>query len=380
MTNIHTPINNRIYNFVKRALSTGSLFVTAALLITSTLLVTSALLTGCGNSAHKKSAEKPAPAPYEAKDFLQESQLTKAGEDIEEAAKKLEPARNYDTELSVPTYITKVDDAWFIVDCYHNRVIYSKELGTPLDNWFIMSSDATQPHTMASDGHVYLIDDTENNRVLIYEKKDDKFLHTQSFYDIGTRPHYTVYDEATDTFYVWSSMTGELFCFRREDSTNRVYLTDKRAVLSLFGVYVRSFSIIDGDIYFVSSVSSTGADAKILRCDLETLEVKKEYAVPDELAGMVQITEIGGTYYITTSTDKSGGQEKATIVQASSLENLSKGKYTDIYSEYFIGGGTPYYISKVDDTYFLTEHRIKGHSIWSFKADGKKISSVEAIY
>ena len=348
------------------------------------ILASSACLLGCSSEKEPKIVDGMLPeekaSPYDGKEYLEESVLTDAGEDLAAAAAEYEPINNYDTELSVPTYITKVDDTWFIVDCYHNRVIYSKELGAPLTSWFIMSSEATQPHTMASDGSVYMIDDTENNRVLIYEKEDDKFLLTQRFNDIGTRPHYTVYDETTDTFYVWSSITGELFCFRREASTNRVYMTDKRVISCLDGIYVRSFSIIDGDIYFVSGVSDSAPDSKILKCNLETLEIEKEYPVPDELAGMVQLTKADKGFLITISTDKSGAQDKATIVRTDSLEALTKGKFTDVYADHFIGGGTPYYISNVDDTFFLTEHRVKGHSIWSFKFDGKTITDVTAVY
>ena len=370
------PISNFFFHIKK-------ISVKRAAVMTAVNLASSACLFCCSGKNAVKQGDKPVvkeTTPYDGKEYLEESSLTEAGEDLVAAAAEFTPINNFDTELSVPTYITKVDDTWFIVDCYHNRVIYSKELGAPLTSWLIMSSEATQPHTMASDGHVYVIDDTENNRVLIYEKEDDKYLLTQRFNDIGTRPHYTVYDKDTDTFYVWSSITGELFCFRREASTNRVYLTDKRVISCLDGIYVRSFSIIDGDIYFVSGVSDSAPDSKILKCNLETLEIEKEYPVPDELAGMVQLTKAGKGFLITISTDKSGAQDKATIVQTDSLEALSKGKYTDVYADHFIGGGTPYYISNVDDTFFLTEHRIKGHSIWSFKVDDKDITDVTAIY
>ncbi|SFU42141.1 hypothetical protein [Butyrivibrio sp. M55] len=322
----------------------------------------------------------PAPAPFDNKEFIEESSLTSAGEDPAAAASEYTPIKNYDSKLSVPTYVTQINDIWFIVDCYHNRVIYSDSLEKPLEEWDIMTSDATRPHTIASDGNVYMIDDTDNNRVLIFEKVDDKFIHTQSFYDIGIRPHYTVYDEATDTFYVWSSMTGELFCFRTDDSTNRVYLTDKRKIDSLDGIYIRSFSIIDGDIYLVSGVSEEGAEATVLQCDLATFEIKQVYAVPDELAGMVQITKIQDYYYISVSTDKAGNQDVATIVRTKSLEDLAAGEYEDIYSTYFLGGGTPYYISSVGDTYFLTEHRLTDHALWSFKVEDNEITDVQPIF
>ena len=337
-------------------------------------LLLSLSLLACAKKAPKKAA------PYDGKDYIEISELTQAGESPFEAADALTPVHNYDSQLSVPTYVTKVDDTWFIVDCYHNRVIYSDNMGAPLTDWYIMCGEATQPHTMASDGTVYMIEDTENNRVLIYEKINDKFINTQAIYDIGNRPHFTAYDETSDTFYVWSSVTGELYCFRHTADSSRVYLTEIKKIEELAGLYVRSFTIKDGDIYFVSGVSSDGATGRILKCDLETLSVEKSYNVPNELAGMVQITPIDDMFYITVSTDLYGNQDYATLIRTKSLEDLSSGKYEDIYSKYFIGGGTPYNISQVDDTYFLTEHRLKDHSIWSFKVSGKEVVDVTSIY
>ena len=76
------------------------------------------------------------------------------------------PNNPYPT-LSVPTYITKVDENYFIVDCYHNQVVYHDNLADPLYQWQVMTDDITMGHTLASDGEVYLIDDTENNRILV---------------------------------------------------------------------------------------------------------------------------------------------------------------------------------------------------------------------
>lgn len=322
--------------------------------------------------------------PFDASEYVEISTITKEGENIKETAATYEPSLNYDTTLSVPTYVTQIDGLWFIVDCYHNRVIYSENLGSPLNEWHIMSSDCTQPHTIASDGKVYIIDDTENNRILIYEKEEDKFINTQTFYNVGTRPHYTVYDEVTDTFYVWSSITGQLFCFRHTADSNRIYLTQVKEIPELEGIYVRSFSIIDGDIYFVSGVTDDNEEpyvSKIIRCNLDDLSIKETYDVPQEIAGMVQIVPIGNYYYISVSTDKYGNQNTATLIRTKSLSDLSKGNYEDIYSQYFVGGGTPYYISNVGDTYFLTEHRLQGHSIWSFKVDSNgDITQVTSLY
>ena len=352
-----------------RLLTNKSTIHIAALVVTICTIVA-----GCGKMSPQKAD------PYDGQNYVKEMELTEAGQNPQESAAGITVINNFDTKLSVPTYITKVDDTYFIVDCYHNRIIYSESLDVPLTEWYIMTGDVTQPHTLASDGTVYLVDDTENNRILVFEKIDSKFVNTQVLYDVGTRPHYSVYDEITDTFYVWSSKTGELYCLRHTPDSSRMYVTDIRSIPVLNGIYVRSFSIIDGNIYFVSGVSDTGDKGKIYCCDLETLEIKKTYDVPDELAGMVQITRIQDYYYISTSTDLSGSQDHATLIRTKKLENLASADYEDIYSTYFIGGGTPYYISCVDDTYYLTEHRLMDHQIWSFKVTKNKITDVQTVY
>lgn len=285
---------------------------------------------------------------------------------------------NSNPTLSVPTYLTKIKDMYFIVDCYHNQVIYNENLTEPLYEWRVMTQDLSLPHTIAGDGTVYLIDDTERNRILIMEEsinlnKQPVYIPTQEFTDIGDRPHYIIYHEETDTFYAWSSESGEMFLFRRPKDESRVYLTEIRSIPSLAGIYVRSFTIIGDSIYFVSGNSS------VIEAELSTFKIKKEYPVPDELAGMVQLTLIEDYYYITISTDITGNQDYATIIRTKDLNGLIKGEYEDIYDT-FVGGGTPYYITQIDDTWYLTEHRLPGHSIWSFRVENNEIIDVTTLY
>lgn len=280
---------------------------------------------------------------------------------------------NQYADLSVPTYITEIDGLYFLVDCYHDQVIYHDNLTDPLTDWLVMTDEINRGHTIAGDGLVYLVDDTENNRILIFEKKDDIFVHTQTFSDIGNRPHYIVYDEPTDTFYAWSSMSGEMYLFRHEPDDSRMYLSEIRSIEELNNVYVRSFTIMDDEIYLVSGNSS------ILRVDLNTFELLEAYPVPDSMAGMIQLTKIQDYYYITVSTDITGNQDYATIVRTRSLSGLMGGDYEDIY-ETFIGGGTPYYITAFDDAFYLTEHRLPGHSVWRFRVRNNELTDVETIY
>lgn len=324
-------------------------------------------LTGC---SHKR----PAPADaYTGEEYLE------ASSPIEFDRSSLDTVtNNFFPALSVPTYVTKVEDTYFIVDCYHNQIIYHDNMTDPLTDWKIMTNNITQAHTLASDGVVYLIDDTENHRILIMEKDvnasgETIFVPTQYFYHIGNRPHYIIYDEYTDTFYAWSSMTGEMYLFRRKSESSEVYLTEVRSIPSLNGVYVRSFTIAEDTIYFVSGNSS------IIEADLYTFEIQNEYPVPDSLSGMIQITPIGDYYYITISTDAAGNQDYATMIRTRKLSDLEKGNYEDVYSN-FIGGGTPYYITQIEDTFYLTEHRLPGYSVWSFQVTDNEITNVKSVY
>lgn len=296
---------------------------------------------------------------------------------VEEAAdaplQELDAPKNPYTDLSVPTYLTKVEDTYFLVDCYHNQIIYHNNLSDPLYEWSVMTDEISMGHTLASDGAVYLADDTENNRILIFEKKDGIFLHTQTFSGIGNRPHYIIYDENTDTFYAWSSMSGEMYLFRHSPGNSRMYLTEIRKIAALENVYVRSFTILEDDIYFVSGNSS------IIRADLGTFKILDTYPVPDSMAGMIQLTKIQDYFYLTISTDITGNQDYATIIRTEKLSNLEKGKYEDIYAN-FIGGGTPYYITHLDNAWYLTEHRLPGHSVWRFQVTDNEITDVETIY
>ena len=284
-----------------------------------------------------------------------------------------EPRLNAFFDLSVPTWLTKVNDTYFLVDCYHNQVIYHDNLSDPLWQWSVMTDDINRGHTLASDGLVYLIDDTANNRILIFEKKNGRFLHTQTFQDIGNRPHYIIYDEKTKTFYAWSSMSGEMYLFRHEPDDSRMYLAAVRKIDALENVYVRSFTIQDDSVYFVSGNSS------IIRADLKTFQVLDTWPVPDSMAGMIQLTPIQDYFYITVSTDITGNQDYATILRTKDLSGLMDGRFEDIY-EYFIGGGTPYYITQIDNGWYLTEHRLPGHSLWRFQVTDNEITDVEAVY
>jgi len=352
----------RTMSFLKEKMSIE--YLTAVLLPAFVLTLLVFLLTACGA---KSGASSYTPSSADIPSSLVDNPT--ADEDM-----------NAQTSLSVPTYITQIDGTYFIADCYHNEVIWSDTLNADLSQWHVLTGDVSHPHTIAGDGTVYLTEDTENNRVLIFEKKDGEFVHTQTFENIGNRPHFSTYDKKTDTFYVWSSMSGEMYLFRHPKDSTRMYLTKTVQIPELNGKYIRSFTIVGDEIYFPSGICMDGSDPFVLRCDLATFSKKKEWTVPAEIAGMAQIVPIGSYYYVTVSTDSAGNQDAATILRAKSLDDLSNGQYEDIYSQYFKGGGTPYALCQIGDDWYLTEHRLPDHAIWQFKVTGDKIKDVKTLF
>ena len=128
----------------------------------------------------------------------------------------------YDT-LNVATYITKVEDTYFIADCYHNQIIYNQNLTDPLQS--VACTDKRSPlcaYDRFRTGVMLLADDTENNRLLAFQRTDDGYVHTQTLENIGMRPHYVQYDAKNQVFMAWSSITGEMYLIKRQSTQMRV--------------------------------------------------------------------------------------------------------------------------------------------------------------
>ncbi len=281
---------------------------------------------------------------------------------------------NVHSSLCIPTQLTKIGDDYFLVDCYHDQILTSTSLDTPLPEWAVLTDQIRWGHTIAGDGTVYLADDTENNRILIFEKKEDRFYMTQLFENIGVRPHFVVYDEDSSRFYALSSMTDEMYVFYREGTSNTVYLEKILAIPGLSNIYIRSFTIDGDEIFFVA------CNGQILRTSKKDLAVLETYPVPAQLAGMVQLTKIQNYYYLTVSTDLYGDASYATIVRAKSLADLSAGIYEDI-SHLFVGEGTPYYISYFNDAYYLTQHCVQpGTGVYQFQVVDDLLTDIVVLY
>ena len=217
------------------------------------------------------------------------------------------------------------------------------------------------------------MDDTENNRVLVFEDVNGRFQNTQVFPAIGNRPHYIVYDASTASFYVWSSTTGDMYIMKRDPATNNMYLTQIKHMNELAGIYVRSFTLMGNNIIFPS-----GNNCNIVVADKNTFEVIARYPVQPSMSGMAQVYPIGNYYYITVSTNIDGDQSNATLLRTPSLASLYSGQYEDIY-RLFKTNGTPYYISQIGGNYYMTNHR-SSKGVWVFNVNNDVVVNVRSMY
>lgn len=279
---------------------------------------------------------------------------------------------NHYGKLNLPAQVTQQGSFYFIVDTYNDQVIYSSDLWKPLNEWRVMDRNLNKPHALASDGTVYLVADTDNNRVLCYEYVNGRFQNTQRFDNMGTRPHYIQYDAVSASFFVWSSVTGDMYIIQRLPEYNYMYIKEIRHIYELDGFYVRSFSIEGDEILFPS-----GNNRYMIVADKETLRVKNQYPVPAEISGMAFAKKIGSYYYMTVSTDEKLSHRNAKIIRTPDLQSLSLGLYENV-TGFFPDMHVPYYIDEINRSYYVTSHEGR-RSIYKFNVSEDMITDVEIV-
>ena len=187
------------------------------------------------NPAEKDKVPEYLPDPWKTYEDAKEPELQKESE-----------ANGYFT-IMVPTYIKFYDGLYFIVDCYHDQVVFTDDYDKPIYDWKVMDKALDRPHTIASDGEVYMVDDTENKRIVAYTKHVEEdgeiwFERIQEFVDMGERPHYVIYDETDGCFYAWSSMSGQMWVFKRSKDDKKVFLDASYSIPDLTLKTIRSIS------------------------------------------------------------------------------------------------------------------------------------------
>ncbi|WP_339268388.1 ABC transporter ATP-binding protein [Paenibacillus sp. FSL K6-1330] len=275
-------------------------------------------------------------------------------------------------KLFTPTSIEKIGDEYFIVDCWHHRVIYNQNLQDPIGSWKSISDNMGDPHTISSDGSIYLIEDTLGDEVRVFQRNGEGFLQSQIVERIGQRPNKIFYDADKERFYGISAMSQHVFVLKK---VGLELLTEKviRLGYLMEGSYIRSIRLIEGELYFVSG------PGKIIVANYmnSSFDFLREYKVPFELRGMNDIIKVGSYFYLTVY-QNGNGDIAPKIVRIKDLKDLENSLYEDIGGVLGIKG-VPYNFSEIDGRTFLTE--IDSYSrIISFLVIENKITDIQVHF
>lgn len=278
----------------------------------------------------------------------------------------------WEDTLYTPTQITKIGENYFIIDCYHNRIIYNNNIKDDISKWKTLTDNINGGHSIASDGELYVHDDTENSSLKVFRKENETFVQTQIIENVSGRPHYVLYDNKTQRFYVISSEEGKIWVLENNNGTIKI---DKTIIINdISNSYVRSFNIIDGFLYLISG---NGYIYKVKYDDM-SFDIIDKYEVPNNLTGMNFITKIEDYFYIST-TQNSDGEVIPDFLRVKDLNDLAKGNYEDLYQK-FNFKATPYFISNFDDKYYITEIGIQYNGVKSFEVKNNEITNIKDIY
>ena len=271
----------------------------------------------------------------------------------------------YNQRLFTATQITKLNGIYFIVDCWHHRILYSSDINSEIQYWNVLDDDIAGPHSIASDGNVFVAEDTGRHALKVYvQKQNNEFELVQVVPNIGIRPHRVLYDSTRDQFVVIGSKDQRLFLLNLENNELRVVSSQR--ITELQGQYCRSITIRDNLVYMVGirdivvfhlNKGSLGTYVKTVRLNSQYEGSNDLYFINDE-SGLL------------TSSPKK-------IVYFSRLSQLEKGNAQDLSSAY---EGTPYYISFFDNKLWVPEiiEHTAIHSISGNPSDhGSKITQFD---
>lgn len=243
--------------------------------------------------------------------------------------------------LYAPTQVSKIGDKWFIVDCWHNRVIWSYNLDDPIFRWNVLDNDLAGPHSIAYGNGLFAVEDTNRHAVNFYSFSEE----TQHFTKVDTlrlggRPHRIVYDQQKNAFFVISSYTQKIHKIVVENS--KPLLQYSKELPFLNSQYTRSFTVFGDYMLFVSGSQKI----TVAQYSDESFNVVSEITVPVEFTGMNDIYYTGQSFIITAT-------HPNTIAIVRSLQDVPT--MQDMSKELGFEGGRPYYVTQIDDNLFIPE-------------------------
>lgn len=244
------------------------------------------------------------------------------------------------TELYTPTQIAKLYGYYFIVDCWHHRVLYSEHMYDAICDWQVLDDiTLSGPHSIASDGELFVVDNTDRHQLNVYKCVQGSFELIQVVISVGSRPHKVVFCQQRKLFMVLSSYTQELYTFINNNGL--LQLHGRHKLNELAGVYCRSFSIVN---YYLLVC---GANGDICTYDIDAgFTFKSKITVSDKLTGRHGLNEIAfidSEFYLSAT--------PSVLLKAKCLDGFTTGEYEVV--KFPVAMSTPYYFSIFDNAIWV---------------------------
>ncbi len=268
----------------------------------------------------------------------------------------------YRARLYTPTMITRLLGTYFIVDCWHHRIIHSRNLHAPLVRWKTLDDDIAGPHSIATDGTFHVAEDTGRHGLFVYrETAPDHFERVQHVPDVGIRPHRTLYDAEHQQFLVEGSADQSINLL--EVQGGRLVRTLTRIIPELGRQYCRSITLHEGLLYFVGE-----ADIVVYGVDRDRVSPTGSVIhLPEVWQGSNDLFFLGRRRGLFMSTPG-----KACAFD--SVDALGRGEVQDLSATF---RGTPYFVTQFDGRLWIPE--ITEYSaLRSYPASGDAVTAESA--
>ena len=214
----------------------------------------------------------------------------------------------------------KTNKYYYITDCLHGRIIYCDSLDRDLNHWHTLFDKVKGVHSVSSDGRFVVFDDTEGARLLVYDELKGEI--SRELNTPHSRPHFIQYDTLTNKFYALCSTSGILLTLASKGNTIEIQRMDTLQYLA--NHYVRSFNIIDSNMYFVPGRNQY--PPQIYQVDYRNgFSVIDSFEVPNVISNSNYIDKIGSYYYLSSLSDNTADKLSPDFIKVKSLSDLRGG-------------------------------------------------------
>lgn len=250
---------------------------------------------------------------------------------------------SYQGRLYTPTQIVKLYGLYFIVDCWHHRILYTRHIDQPISKWKLLDDQIAGPHSIASNGHFYVAEDTGRHGLRVYTRMpSDQFQLHQVIPHVGKRPHRVLYDAKRQQFLTVGSTDQSIHI--HVEKNNRLVEVFQKKVMELNDQYCRSITVKNNSIYFVGV-------SQILEFELQQNAIGK---LKSQLDLNSKYKTLGGAIDLFFLNNASGylTLNPKNMLSFQHLSDLEKGTAKDLSANF---KGVPYYMEVFDGKLWLPE-------------------------